>query len=79
MAFASVVPRTLACGPLRARHKMSWENTFDLLGRLPSSARGWVSDVLVASIEPDLRFRSGRHNTLIRGVPGSSHGREFAL
>ncbi|OJD17747.1 hypothetical protein AJ78_02156 [Emergomyces pasteurianus Ep9510] len=51
-----------------AKAEMNREDTFNLLGRLPSSARGVISDLLNAYIEPGLSFRwYNKHSTQFGG------------
>lgn len=50
-----------------ARAEKSREETFNLLGRLPSSARGGVSDVLHIAFPPNVKMRVGRDNSAIFG------------
>ncbi|OAX82160.1 hypothetical protein ACJ72_03494, partial [Emergomyces africanus] len=48
-----------------ARAEKSREDTFNLLGRLPSSARGGVSDVLSVVLRPKFSLRVGQDNSAI--------------
>ncbi|EER41887.1 conserved hypothetical protein [Histoplasma capsulatum H143] len=50
-----------------AKAEMNREATFDLLGRLPSSARGVVSDLLNANIERGLSFRWNENHSVMFG------------
>ncbi|KLJ12223.1 hypothetical protein EMPG_12713 [Blastomyces silverae] len=51
-----------------AKAEIGREATFDLLGRLPSSARGVISDLLNANIERGLSFRfHDKHSVLFGG------------
>ncbi|EEQ91909.1 hypothetical protein RJZ56_005352 [Blastomyces dermatitidis] len=63
-----------------AKAEISREATFDLLGRLPSSARGVISDLLNANIERGLSFRwHNKHSVMLGGYFRPADGLKAAL
>lgn len=59
---------------------MNREATFDLLGRLPSSARGVISDLLNANIERGLSFRwTENHSVMVGGYFRPADGLKSVL
>ncbi|PGH07471.1 hypothetical protein GX51_01772 [Blastomyces parvus] len=67
LSNVSIVSLTLDGRPLHYRAEMNRGGTFDLLGRLPSSVREGLSDLLDVVLRPDLSFRVGRDNSAIFG------------
>ncbi|PGH30818.1 hypothetical protein GX50_06404 [[Emmonsia] crescens] len=63
-----------------AKAEINRENTFNLLGRLPSSARGVISDLLNANIERGLSFRwHNKHSVLLGGYFRPADGLKAVL
>ncbi|PGH05421.1 hypothetical protein GX51_02945 [Blastomyces parvus] len=63
-----------------AKGDTSQDNTFDLLGRLPSSARGVISDLLHVVMEPGLSMRYVTGNSaFFAGSPSSIEGFKMML
>ncbi|KLJ05826.1 hypothetical protein EMPG_10744 [Blastomyces silverae] len=63
-----------------AKGDTSKEDTFNLLGRLPSSARGVISDLLHVAMRPNhsMRFVTG-HSAIFGGSPSSIEGFKMML
>ncbi|OAX79723.1 hypothetical protein ACJ72_05951 [Emergomyces africanus] len=63
-----------------AKGQTSKEGTFDLLGRLPSSARGAISDLLHVTMPPNMGMRyANGHSAGFGGSPSSTEGLKMML